>query len=164
MMDINTKSFPYYHTLSGDADGKTHGFYYKWASNALGIKSGDFIFYSTKVAAETFDQDKSIKGFHIPKVDDITKFAKMIGGTSRIPQMLEMDYDAYYADANYPSPYDSGHAGMWVDLEGHGLAGNIVEGCGVVGDWARDKDNKFAYSFTNMTDLGSNLRMVKDLN
>jgi hypothetical protein len=70
-----------------------------------------------------------------------------------------MAYDGFWSNySNYHFSTDI--AAMWVYTPGER---NQVSGCGVAVMWKKSNNNEMTGLYTNMTNLGANIRIVRDI-
>ena len=132
-----------------------YGGYYEWAINFATTTSWDGLVYSDA----SLDPSTVINGFKIPTFADLDKLGSILGSTSLIPSKLSMNYDGLWSNySNYHFSTDI--AAMWVHCPGDP---NVVPGCGVVALWKTSQNNVMTGSYTNMTNLGANIRIVRDI-
>lgn len=153
-IDMKSSLWYYYSTQSGDTSGDDHGIYYRWCNNFDDMTQSD---WDDLVYDENWNE---LEGFHIPTDTDITNLASVVGSTSSIRSILQLEYDG--TKNSYPE-FSTEYAAMWVDLSGTGYEPNIVDGCGVLGKWVADESDNLYYCFTNIPNLGVNVRLVRDI-
>lgn len=155
--DLRTDLFQYV-VHPDDPDGSKHGFYYVWDGNLSDIEPADWEYMLYDANGE------SVSGFHIPDRADISRLATILGGSKKIPQYLNMDYDGTYnPNASSSVNFKANNAAFWTypldDL-------NQVQGCGVVADWyypGSSRSDNWITSYTNIAALHVNLRLMRTL-
>ncbi len=161
LIDAHSQSFFdfYLHPNETNTDdllpdyGKDYGLYYTWANNFTQTTSWNGLVY------EDASLTISINDFNIPTFADLNKLGSIIGSTSLIPRVLRMNYDGLWSNnSNYHFSTDI--AAMWADSPGDP---NIEPGCGVVCMWKISTNNVMTAGYTNMQNLGVNVRIVRDI-
>ncbi len=164
--DLQTDGFQGYSFYPGDTDGSQHGYYFLWdqMEDAADNSSWQYLVYREN----DYNTAISSNPFHLPKVDtnvgsndgDITKLASILGSTSLVRQKLQMDYDG--VDNSSPA-FNTNHAYMWLEVRGTYAQANKVTGCGVLAKWDGQNNDHFWHSFTNITNLKANTRLVRNI-
>ncbi len=132
--------------------GKDFGLYYRWSNNFSQTVSWDGLVY------EDSDLTTPINGFRIPTINDFYKLGSIIGSTKLIPRILRLKYDGIWVNNNYY--FNPDVTSMWIYAPGDP---NTQPGCGVSCMWKKSNGNVMALSYTNIDDLGQNIRIVRNI-
>lgn len=171
--NLRTDMFECYH-WSNDPDGEQYGYFYKWKGDLDDLVQADwnYMMFNPDDDGEPVEE----KGYHIPNYKDFNNLAEIVGGTANIPKYLNLTYGS-----NYYPPLDNGNGAptnggaiLWVDYahnytiwdgDYHGVDPNRVAGCGVFKCWPKtiDDDHQPYICYTNIVNLGCNLRLVRTL-
>ena len=149
--DLRSEFFDEYMTVSKDTDGERFGFYYLWEEN-FGDADQEVFDY---LVCNAENHQISEKGFHVATRDDIMNLAKILKNSNKIPECLNLGYDASYSF----SGVNTNLARIWLVTPDP----DKVKGCGVFVEWDKNHGNAMQYYFPNSRDVYMNVRLCRTI-